>query len=213
MTNLLIIETSARSSSISTALAHEFIEKLTLNTVELNLKNRNLNSDQLENLDEEMTTALRSGVKNPTELQAKTIAQSDKMIGELDAADIILIAAPMHNFTISAQLRTYIDYITRPGKTFGYTEVGPKGLLVDRPVYIISTRGGQYGDGASDKPNPYDFQSSYLRHILSFIGLTSVEIIAANGMDMGDKPQAEGLASARTKIDTIVKAKVTELTA
>ena len=112
MTNLLIIETSARSSSISTALAHEFIEKLTLNTVELNLKNRNLNSDQLENLDEEMTTALRSGVKNPTELQAKTIAQSDKMIGELDAADIILIAAPMHNFTISAQLRTYIDYIT-----------------------------------------------------------------------------------------------------
>ena len=210
MTNLLIIETSARSSSISTALAHEFIEKLTLNTVELNLKNRNLNSDQLENLDEEMTTALRSGVKNPTELQAKTIAQSDAMIRELDAANII---APMHNFTISAQLRTYIDYITRPGKTFGYTEAGPKGLLVDRPVYIISTRGGQYGDGASDKPNPYDFQSTYLRHNLSFIGLTSVEIIAANGMDMGDKPQAEGLATARTKIDAIVKAKASELAA
>jgi len=213
MTNLLIIETSARSSSISTALAHEFIEKLALNTVELNLKTRNLNSDQLQNLDEEMTIALRAGVKNPTELQAKTIAQSDAMIGEFDAADIILIAAPMHNFTISAQLRTYIDYITRPGKTFGYTEAGPKGLLVDRPVYIISTRGGQYGDGAPDKANPYDFQSCYLRHILSFIGLTSVEIIAANGMDMGDKPQAEGLASSRTKIDSIVKAKVTELAA
>ena len=213
MTNLLIIETSARSSSISTALAHEFSEKLALNTVELNLKTRNLNSDQLQNLDEEMTIALRAGVKNPTELQAKTIAQSDAMIGEFDAADIILIAAPMHNFTISAQLRTYIDYITRPGKTFGYTEAGPKGLLVDRPVYIISTRGGQYGDGAPDKANPYDFQSCYLRHILSFIGLTSVEIIAANGMDMGDKPQAEGLARARTKINAIVKAKVTELAA
>ena len=162
---------------------------------------------------EEMTIALRAGVKIPTKLQAKTIAQSDAMISELGAADIILIAAPMHNFTISAQLRTYIDYITRPGKTFGYTEAGPKGLLVDRPVYIISTRGGQYGDGAPDKANPFDFQSGYLRHILSFIGLTSVKIIAANGMDMGDKPQAEGLASARTKIDTIVKAKVTELTA
>ncbi len=71
----------------------------------------------------------------------------------------------------------------------------------------------KYGDGAPDKPNPYDFQSSYLRHILSFIGLTSVEVIAANGMDMGDKPQAEGLATARTKIDAIVKAKVTELAA
>ena len=213
MTNLLIIETSARSSSFSTALAHEFIEKLALNTVELNLKTRNLNSDKLQNLDEEMTIALRAGVKIPTKLQAKTIAQSDAMISELGAADIILIAAPMHNFTISAQLRTYIDYITRPGKTFGYTEAGPKGLLVDRPVYIISTRGGQYGDGAPDKANPFDFQSSYLRHILSFIGLTSIKIIAANGMDMGDKPQAEGLASAGRKIDTIVKAKVTELTA
>jgi len=213
MTNLLIIETSARSSSFSTALSHEFIEKLALNTVELNLKTRNLNSDKLQNLDEEMTIALRAGVKIPTKLQAKTIAQSDAMISELGAADIILIAAPMHNFTISAQLRTYIDYITRPGKTFGYTEAGPKGLLVDRPVYIISTRGGQYGDGAPDKANPFDFQSGYLRHILSFIGLTSVKIIAANGMDMGDKPQAEGLASDRTKIDTILKAKVTELTA
>ena len=213
MTNLLIIETSARSSSFSTALAHEFIEKLALNTVELNLKTRNLNSDKLQNLDEEMTIALRAGVKIPTKLQAKTIAQSDAMISELGAADIILIAAPMHNFTISAQLRTYIDYITRPGKTFGYTETGPKGLLVDRPVYIISTRGGQYGDGAPDKANPFDFQSGYLRHILSFIGLTSVEIIAVNGMDMGDKPQAEGLATARIKIETIVKAKVTELTA
>ena len=211
MTNLLIIETSASSSSISTALAHEFIEKLALNTVELNLKTRNLNSDKLQNLDEEMTIALRAGVKIPTKLQAKTIAQSDAMISELGAADIILIAAPMHNFTISAQLRTYIDYITRPGKTFGYTEAGPKGFLVDRPVYIISTRGGQYGDGAPDKPNPKDFQSGYLRHILSFIGLTSVEIIAVNGMDMGDKPQAEGLATARIKIETIVKAKVTEL--
>lgn len=211
MTNLLIIETSARSSSFSTALAHEFIEKLALNTVELNLKTRNLNSDKLQNLDEEMTIALRAGVKIPTKLQAKTIAQSDAMISELGAADIILIAAPMHNFTISAQLRTYIDYITRPGKTFGYTEAGPKGLLVDRPVYIISTRGGQYGDGAPDKANPFDFQSGYLRHILSFIGLTSVKIIAANGMDMGDKPQAEGLATARIKIETIVKAKVTEL--
>ena len=213
MTNLLILETSASSSSISSALAHEFIEKFTLNGVEINLKTRNLDSNQLQNLDEEMTTALRAGVENPSELQTKTIAQSDAMIGELDAANIVLIAAPMHNFTISTQLRTYIDYITRPGKTFGYTEAGPKGLLVDRPVYIISTRGGQYGDGAPDKANPFDFQSGYLRHILSFIGLTSVKIIAANGMDMGDKPQAEGLASARTKIDTIVKAKVTELTA
>ena len=160
-----------------------------------------------------MTIVLRSDVENPTKAQAAAIAQSDAMIAELDTADIILIGAPTYNFTISAQMRTYLDYITRSGKTFGYTETGPKGLLADRPVFIISTRGGQYGDGSLDQPNPFDFQSGYVRHILGFIGLTTVEIIAANGIDMGDTSKAEGLANARTKIDALVKAKASELAA
>ena len=207
MTNLLILETSARSASISTALAHEFAEKLTQQGLECEITTRNLASEKLQNLDEDMTTALRAGVEQPTDTQAAAMASSDAMIAELEAADMILIAAPMHNFTISAQMRTYLDYVTRPGKTFGYTETGPKGMLEDKPVYIFSTRGGQYGDGAADAPNPYDFQSGYLRHILGFIGLTSVEIIAANGMDMGNAPKAEGLAQARSKMDTIAQAK------
>ena len=78
------------------------------------------------------------------------------------------------------------------------------GLLTDKPVYVISTRGGQYGDGNPDDPHPADFQTGYLRHILKFIGLSDVRIIAANGMDMGDEPKAKGLAEAQDKIDAAV---------
>ena len=213
MTNLLFLATSTSNSSISTALAHEFIKNLESNDVELDLKIRNLSFDQLQNPDEEITTALRAGVENPTETQTAAVAQSDSMIAELDLADIVLIGAPMNNFTISAQLRTYLDYIIRPGKTFGYSPTGPKGLLTDKPVFIVSTRGGQYGEGSRDETNPYDFQSGYLRHILSFIGLTSVKIIAANGMDMGDAPKVDGLAKARTNIEALAKITASDLAA
>ena len=79
-------------------------------------------------------------------------------------------------------------------------------VLADKPVYVISTRGGNYGDGDPENPNPADFQSGYLRHILGFMGLKDVRIIAANGMDMGPEPRAEGLAEANGKIDSAISA-------
>ena len=204
MTKLLILETSARQSSISTTLAHDFADRLASHDGTLEVIRRVLSSDHQPNLDEAMTTALRAGVETPTQAQQAAMEHSDALIGELQSADMIVIAAPMHNFTISSQMRTWLDYVTRPGKTFGYTEQGPQGLLADKPVYIFSTRGGHYGDGSPDAPNPYDFQSGYLRHILGFIGLKSVQIIAANGMDMGDEHKAQGLADAKAKTEALI---------
>lgn len=109
----------------------------------------------------------------------------------------------MHNFTITGSFRTWIDHVARPGKTFGYGANGPEGLLDDKPVYILSTRGGQYGDGDPETPHPVDFQSDYLRHIFAFIGIRSVNIIAANGMDMGDEPRAKGIKNAEDAIKAI----------
>ena len=127
------------------------------------------------------------------------------MIDEMRTADAIVIGAPMHNFTVSGALRTWIDHIARPGKTFGYDpETGPMGLLDDKPVFVISSRGGEYGDGDPDDPNPADFQTPYLRHILGFMGLKDVRIIAAIGMDMRPESRAQGLDVAEAKIDASV---------
>lgn len=205
MPNLFILETSAKDNSLSALLAQEFADKMMQNGLATRITRRNLSTMPLANLDEATTQALRAGTDAPTTAQQEAMAKSDRLIDELAQADMIVIAAPMHNFTISAQMRTWLDYVTRPGKSFGYGENGPQGLLSDKEVYVVSTRGGQYGEGEAASPHPYDFQSGYLRHILGFIGLRSVHVIAANGMDMGDEARSQGLAEARTKTDALIQ--------
>ena len=205
MSNLLILETSARRESVSSMLAHEFAQQWQAKHSGVRITRRVLAQTNLPNLDEGNTNALRSVVDHPSTAQAEATALSDSLIGEVTAADAILIAAPMHNFTISGPLLTWLDYVVRPGLTFGYGENGPEGKLTDRPVYVFSARGGQYGDGSVEAPSPYDCQTGYLRHILGFIGLKTLDVIAANGMDMGGKYREQGLAEARAKMTKLIQ--------
>lgn len=204
MQKIHILHTSPRTSSISHELAENFAEKLRTTFGNVAVSRRDLAIAGLSNLDADGLAVLRSTVEGPSPAQQAVLALSDEMIDEIEAADLLLVSAPMHNFTVPATMRTWLDYITRPGRTFGYSEGGPKGLLADKPVVVISSRGGQYGTGAADAPNPYDFQSGYLRHIFGFIGLSQIEIIAANGMDMGDEPRTQGLAEAAARIDEVI---------
>lgn len=203
MTKVLLLQTSSRAESISNMLADEFLAALG-ETAALDVTVENLAARRLPNLDEAGIAALRTAVEAPTAAQQEVLAVSDALVAQIKAADLVVLAAPMHNFTVSAALRTYFDYLARPGVTFGYSENGPHGLIDDKPVAVISTRGGQYGDGSPDGAAPADFQSGYLRQILGFLGLKSVHIIAANGMDMGDAPKAEGLAAARARFADII---------
>lgn len=207
MTNLLVLDTSPRKDAVSRSLTEGFIAAWGDKFPHASIVHRDIGANPPEHLDDDLIDALR---RNPDQLnsrQTAAIAASDAMIAELDAADMIVVGAPMHNFTISGALRTWIDHIARPGKTFGYDpETGPHGLLDDKPVYVISTRGGQYGDGDPEAPNPADFQSGYLRHIFGFIGLKNVNIIAANGMDMGEDSRASGIKDAKDKISDVIAA-------
>ncbi len=97
--------------------------------------------------------------------------------------------------------------MARPGKTFGYDpKTGPKGLLGDKPVFVLSTRGGNYGDGDPENPHPADFQSGYLRHIFAFLGIKDVRIIAANGLDISPESRRQGLDGAHAAIDGAIAA-------
>ena len=199
MPSLLCIETSPRAQSVSSSLTHEFLASLTEQVPGLDVKHRNLTELALANLDGDGIEALRASPANVTAEQQATIKRSDALIDELKAADAILIAAPMHNFSVPATLRTWIDYVVRPGLCFAYGDQGPYGLLSDKPVLVISARGGDYGDPES--PAAYDQQTPYLKQILGFIGLRSVKIIAANGMDMGEEPRSSGIAAARAALE------------
>lgn len=207
MNNLLVLDTSPRKDAVSRSLTEGFIADWSSKFPEATIVHRDIGANPPEHLDDDLIDALRRNPDQLNDRQIATIAASDAMIAELKAADVIVIGAPFHNFTITGVLRTWIDHIARPGKTFGYEPgKGPMGLLDDKPVYVISTRGGSYGDGDPENPNPVDFQTGYLRHIFGFIGLKNVNIIAANGMDMGGDNRANGIKEAKDKIDSVIAA-------
>jgi FMN-dependent NADH-azoreductase len=130
------------------------------------------------------------------------LAASATLIPELFAADIIVIGAPMYNFTIPSQLKSWIDRIVIAGKTFAYTETGPKGLLpAGKKAIIVSSRGGAYGP---ESPAAFlDHQETYLRGVLAFLGLSDVTIIRAEGLAMGPEAKDAALASAREGVAAI----------
>jgi len=205
MTNLLVLDTSPCKDAVSRSLTEGFIADWSAKFPDATIVHRDIGANPPAHLDDELIDALRRNPDHLSDRQTATIAASDAMIAEMEAADVIVVGAPMHNFTISGALRTWIDHIARPGKTFGYDpKTGPHGLLDDKPVHVISTRGGQYGDGDPESPNPADFQTGYLRHIFGFIGLKNVNIIAANGMDMGGDNREAGIKEAKAKISDVI---------
>jgi FMN-dependent NADH-azoreductase len=110
-------------------------------------------------------------------------ALSDELIAELEAADTIVLAVPMYNFSIPSTLKAWIDHVARRGRTFRYTEKGPEGLLKGKKVYVLVARGGLYSKGAPAAA--FDFQEPYLRAVLGFLGLADVTFIHLEGLAMG----------------------------
>ncbi|HEX3483454.1 MAG TPA: NAD(P)H-dependent oxidoreductase [Micropepsaceae bacterium] len=129
--------------------------------------------------------------------QNEAAAFADALIGEIEAADTIVIAAPMYNFAIPSTLKAWIDHIARAGRTFRYTANGPEGLLKGKKIFVASARGGIYSQAPS---NAMDFQEPYLRAMLGFLGLSDVTFIHAEGLNISPEAAAHGLRKARAEI-------------
>jgi FMN-dependent NADH-azoreductase len=125
-------------------------------------------------------------------------AQSEELLSEFLAADVVVIGAPMFNFSIPSQLKAWIDRVVQAGRTFRYTEKGPVGLAGAKKVIIVSSRGGMYAG------MPYeaamDHQEAYLRTVLNFLGINDVSYVRAEGVAMGVEKQREAIASAERDI-------------
>ncbi|HEY3642841.1 MAG TPA: NAD(P)H-dependent oxidoreductase, partial [Xanthobacteraceae bacterium] len=134
--------------------------------------------------------------------QQDAAALADALIAEIEAADTIVLAAPMYNFSIPSTLKAWIDHIARAGRTFRYTAAGPEGLLKGKKVFVVTGRGGFY---SGDSPaRSLDFQEPYLRALLGFLGLTDVTFIHVEGLKVSPEAAASGLARARQAIGETV---------
>ncbi|EGR8989440.1 FMN-dependent NADH-azoreductase [Vibrio vulnificus] len=186
MSRLLVLKSSILGDySQSNKLVDEFINKFDQQDVVV----RDLAEQPLPVLDFQVATALRAS-GDLSEAQQAIVDLSDQLIAEIKHADTLIIAAPMYNFTVPTQLKNWIDLIARAGVTFTYTEQGPKGLIEGKKAVVVTTRGGIHKDAASDIITPY------LKTVLGFVGITDVEFVYAEALNMGEDFASKGLASA-----------------
>lgn len=133
-----------------------------------------------------------------SETQQRENAVSEALVTQFLAADVIVIGAPLYNFSIPSQLKSWIDRIAQAGRTFTYTATGPKGLAGGKTVIVASTRGGVYS--TSEGGRAMEHQESYLQTVFGFLGITDVRFVRAEGVAMGDAKKAEALAQAASHI-------------
>ena len=135
-----------------------------------------------------------------SEAQKRENALSEALVSQFLAADVLVIGAPLYNFTIPSQLKAWIDRIAQIGRTFKYTDKGPVGLAGGKTVIVASTRGGMYS--TSDAGNAMEHQESYLKTIFGFFGVTDVRFVRAEGLGMGEAAKTSALAAAELDILT-----------
>ncbi|MDX0312579.1 FMN-dependent NADH-azoreductase [Sinorhizobium meliloti] len=202
MTTILQIDSSILgANSASRALTADTVARqLTLHPG-ATVIHRDLAADPALHLSGQHLAAFQGATPESSAL-GEDIAQGAAYIDDLFAADVIVIGAPMYNFTIPSQLKGWIDRVLVAGRTFRYTEKGPEGLLpAGKKVYVVSTRGGIY---TGDSPAaPLDFQESYLKAALAFIGLTDVSVIRAEGLAISEQAKASAIASAKAEIEAL----------
>ena len=194
MSTLLQINASlAGTDGQSSRLAQRFIADWQAQHPEGRVITRDLSSDPVPHLTAERFQAFLSQPEARTAEQRAHSDYSDALIAELKAADTIVFAVPMYNFSVPSTLRAYFDHIARAGVTFRYTASGPEGLLKGKSTYVFITRGGIYADAA-------DTQTPYLKQFLGFIGLTDVKFVFAEGLAMGDQTREQSISAAHNAI-------------
>lgn len=168
--------------SSSYRAGREAIAHLQKQSPDLQVIERQLGVTPLPAIDADWVAASLMPAQRRGETENKILALSEQLIGELERSDAILISTPMHNFALPAVLKTWVDYIVRPHRTFGLSAAGKSGLLNARPVKVILSSGGPL-----ESPSTWqaDFVTPYLRHVFDTIGMPDLEIIKLDRMNRG----------------------------
>ena len=189
MTSILRLESSIKGgASVTRKLTDMLVEKLAGASV------TERDAQGIPLIDGTWVGAAYTPAADRSAEQKAALALSDTLIGELRAADTIVIGMPVYNFGVTGPLKAWIDQICRINETFKYTEAGPKGLLEAKKVYVA------YASGGVPMGSGYDFASTYLRQVLGFIGITDVQFVAAEGVAANE---AAAVARAEEQIEKL----------
>lgn len=199
MKTILRIDASARYvNSYGRQLGDHLIGEIQKQSSQIVVKQRDL-AQGVPLLTEAMVVAYNTPDDQRTDEQRRLLQTSDALVDELKSADLLVITTPIYNFSVPGALKAYIDLVCRARLTFRYGENAPVGLLRDRKTYLIITSGG------TPINSNIDFATGYLKHVLGFIGIHNVEVIAGDRLMSGTEAK---LIQARQQIDQSVAALV-----
>ncbi|MDB6122651.1 MAG: acpD [Pedosphaera sp.] len=197
MKNILFIQSSPRGSeSYSQKVARSIVSDLEERYPGAKVVVRDLAQNPPPHVGEAFVGGLSTGSEQRTPEQTKALALSDVLIDELLAADVIVLAVPMHNFGPPSTLKAWIDHVVRIGRTVSYSQKGPEGMLKGKRAILVLARGGVYSDGPA---KPMDFQEPYLRTVLGFIGITDIDVVPVEGLARSAIGPEKAVASAMAR--------------
>jgi len=206
MSNILVLKSSILGdNSVSNSLMEQFIAQLQAVESTSKVVVRDLGSDLLPQLDAARLSALATDSSARSQNQQVMVEYSDRLIEELQQADLVLVGAPMYNFTVPAGLKVWLDHVARAGVTFKYTDQGPVGLLDNKQVVVFATMGGVH------QPDETDHLRPYLKTMLNFLGLGNVEFVTASGLNLGEEPRQRSLREAQERLIAVADRVSTEL--
>lgn len=196
---VLVLNSSVSGNvSVSRALSEYTVKRLLELSPNARVTSRDLAVDPVPHLMPDSVSGVRGVPTTQAELGAQAL--SDELIEEVRDADVLVIGAPMYNFSIPTPLRAWFDHVLRPRVTFAYSEAGPKGLLTGKRAIVILARGGLYSEGP-DKA--IDFQEPYLKQLLGFMGIIEVIFVRAEKIGFGPEARELALSTARARIDEV----------
>lgn len=194
MNTVLLINASPQGQvSHANQLALELVASLRNRHPQLELVERDLGAQPLPPLGMDYARALTT----TTPFDSPTFEVSEALIGELERCDMLLIATPMHNFTLPAALKLWVDYVLRIHRTFSSGPEGKTGLLRDRPVYVLVGSGGFH---QGERARQADFLTSYLRHVLNTLGLFDLHFSYLQGLVLGEEAVRATLDNSRARL-------------
>ncbi|MET1056720.1 MAG: FMN-dependent NADH-azoreductase [Pedobacter sp.] len=178
---LHIISSPRGESSVSIKLGNAIIDQIKETYPGSTVIERNLVTQHFPHLEESHLQSFFTPKENHSPENTAAIKHSNEALSEIFDADIIVIGAPLYNFSIHSALKAWIDHIARAGITFKYDENGPEGLIKNKKVYIAMSSGGIYSEGPMEA---FDFVVPYLKAVLGFLGLTDISVVRVEGTNM-----------------------------
>lgn len=189
-------------NSVTRGLGREVVEQWRQRHPDIEVTYRDLATEAPGHLTADSLAARQVPPDQLSPAQRAEAELGERLLAEFIAADVIVLGAPMYNFSVPSQLKAWLDRVLVAGRTFKYTEKGPVGLAGGKRVVIVSSRGGVYSEGPAQA---MDHQESYLKAALGLAGVTDVGVIRAEGVNLGPQQRGQAIRAALDEVRTLQK--------